>query len=103
MLDKFEAEGDEKFGVQIVRRALEAPIREIAENAGVDGAVVINRVRQMKGKFDGYDADKDTYCDMVEAGIIDPAKVVRTALTNAAKIAVPALGPSILPPPITLM
>ena len=86
VLDKFEAEGDEKFGVQIVRRALEAPIREIAENAGVDGAVVINRVRQMKGKFDGYDADKDTYCDMVEAGIIDPAKVVRTALTNAAGV-----------------
>lgn len=87
VLDKFEVEGDEKFGVQIVRRALEAPIRAIAENAGVDGAVVINRVRQMKGKFDGYDADKDAYCDMVEAGIIDPAKVVRTALTNASGVA----------------
>ena len=59
----------------------------IAENAGVDGAVVVNRVRQMKGKNDGYDADKDEYGDLVAAGIIDPAKVVRTALQNAASVA----------------
>ena len=58
------------------------PLRYIAENAGVDGAVVVNRVRQMKGKNDGYNADKDEYCDLVAAGVIDPAKVVRTALAQ---------------------
>ena len=78
---------DEAYGVQIVKRALEAPIREIAINAGVEGSVVVNRVRQMKGKNDGYDADKDAYCDLVEAGVIDPAKVVRTALQNASSVA----------------
>ena len=66
---------------------LDYPLRCIAENAGVDGAVVVNRVRQMKGKNDGYDADKDEYSDLVAAGIIDPAKVVRTALQNAASVA----------------
>ena len=78
---------DEAYGVQIVKRALEAPIREIAKHAGVDGSVVVNRVRQMKGKNDGYDANKDAYCDLVEAGVIDPAKVVRTALQNASSVA----------------
>ena len=73
-----------------------APMREIAENAGQDGAVVVNRVRQMKGKADGYDADKDAYCDLVEAGIIDPAKVVRTALQNAASVAALLLTTSCL-------
>ena len=81
------AVGDEVYGVKIVKNALEAPIREIAKNAGVEGAVVVNRVRQMTGKNDGYDADKDVYCDLVEAGVIDPAKVVRTALQNAASVA----------------
>lgn len=81
------AVGDEVYGVKIVKNALEAPIREIAKNAGVEGAVVVNRVRQMAGKNDGYDADKDVYCDLVEAGVIDPAKVVRTALQNAASVA----------------
>ena len=66
---------------------LDDPLRTIAENAGHDGAVVVNRVRQLKGKNEGYDADKDAYCDLVEAGIIDPAKVVRTALQNAASVA----------------
>ena len=66
---------------------LDYPLRYIAENAGVDGAVVVNRVRQMKGKNDGYNADKDEYGDLVEAGVIDPAKVVRTALQNAASVA----------------
>ena len=87
VLDKLEGEGDEVYGIQIVKKAIEAPIREIAKNAGIDGAVVINRVRQMKGKNEGFDADKGVYCDLVEAGIIDPAKVVRTALTNAASVA----------------
>ena len=85
-LDKLELEGDEALGAKIVRNVLEHPLRAIAENAGQDGAVVVNRVRQVK-KNDGYDADKDQYGDMVEAGIIDPAKVVRTALQNAASVA----------------
>ncbi|MGL4944305.1 MAG: chaperonin GroEL [Thermoguttaceae bacterium] len=86
-LAKVEATGDEKFGIDIVRKVLEAPIRAIADNAGVDGAVVVNRVRQMKGKADGYDADKDVYGDLFEAGIVDPAKVVKTALKNGASVA----------------
>ncbi|MDD3470625.1 MAG: chaperonin GroEL [Thermoguttaceae bacterium] len=87
VLDQFATEGDEKYGVQIVKNALSAPLYYIAENTGADGAVVVNRVRNMKGKFDGYDADKDVYCDLLEAGIIDPAKVVKTALQNGASVA----------------
>jgi chaperonin GroEL len=86
-LDKLELTGDEALGAQIIRSVLDAPLRAIAENAGQDGAVVVNRVRRMKGKADGYDADKDQYCNLIEAGIIDPAKVVRTALQNAASVA----------------
>ncbi|MDR3197939.1 MAG: chaperonin GroEL [Planctomycetaceae bacterium] len=86
-LEKVEAAGDEKFGVQIIKKILDAPVRSIAENAGIDGAVVVNRIRQMKGKNDGYDADKNVYGDLFEAGIVDPAKVVKTALTNAASAA----------------
>jgi chaperonin GroEL len=86
-LDKLELDGDEAFGADIIRSVLDYPLRSIAENAGLDGAVVVNRVRRLKGKAEGYDADKDKYCDMVEAGIIDPAKVVRTALQNAASVA----------------
>ncbi len=86
-LDKVETKGDESHGVEIIRQVLDYPLRAIAENAGHDGAVVVNRVRQMKGKNDGYDADKDAYCDLVAAGIIDPAKVVRVALQNAASVA----------------
>jgi chaperonin GroEL len=86
-LDKHGLEGDEALGAQIVRNVLDWPLSCIAENAGVDGAVVVNRVRQMKGKTDGYDADKDEYTDLVARGIIDPAKVVRTALQNAASVA----------------
>ncbi|GHT10782.1 60 kDa chaperonin 1 [Planctomycetales bacterium] len=86
-LDKVDAVGDEAFGVKIIRNVLETPVREIAENAGIDGAVVVNRIRQLKGKNDGYDADKNVYGDLFEAGIVDPAKVVKTALTNAASVA----------------
>ena len=86
-LDKVKLEGDEGLGVEIVRKVLDYPLRYIAENAGVDGAVVVNRVRQTKGKNDGYNADKDEYCDLVAAGIIDPAKVVRASLQNAASVA----------------
>ena len=95
-LDKLDLSGDEALGAAIVRKVLDAPLRAIAENAGIDGAVVVNRVRQMKGKNDGYDADKDAYCDLVEAGIIDPAKVVRTALQNAASVATLLLTTSCL-------
>jgi chaperonin GroEL len=86
-LDKLDLSGDEALGAKIIRDVLDAPLRAIAENAGQDGAVVVNRVRRMKGKADGYDADKDQYCNLIEAGIIDPAKVVRTALQNAASVA----------------
>lgn len=86
-LDKLEVTGDEAVGVKIIRNVLDYPLRCIADNAGHDGAVVVNKVRRMKGKNDGFDADKDAYCDLFEAGVIDPAKVVRTALQNAASVA----------------
>ena len=86
-LNKLELEGDEALGVEIIRKVLDYPLRYIAENAGVDGAVVVNRVRQMKGKNSGYNADRDDYGDLVAAGVIDPVKVVRTSLQNAASVA----------------
>ncbi|MCA9135677.1 MAG: molecular chaperone GroEL, partial [Planctomycetales bacterium] len=88
-LEKFEKtiEGDEKLGVRIVRNVLDQPLRAIANNAGLDGAVVVNRVLQLKGKNDGYDANAEKYCDLLEAGIVDPAKVVRASLANAASVA----------------
>jgi len=86
-LDKLNLAGDEKLGVQIIRNVLDYPLRAIANNAGAEGAVVVNRVRRMSAKTEGYDADKGVYCDLFEAGIIDPAKVVRTALQNAASVA----------------
>jgi len=81
-----KATGDEAIGVGIVARALEAPARTIASNCGKDGAVIVDEVRQLKGSM-GYDAAKDAYVDMLAAGILDPAKVVRNALSNAASIA----------------
>ena len=81
-----KATGDEAIGVGIVARALEAPARTIASNCGKDGAVIVDEVRQLKGAM-GYDAAKDQYVDMLTAGILDPAKVVRNALSNAASIA----------------
>jgi chaperonin GroEL len=86
-LDKLGLEGDEAMGAQIIRNVLSIPLRAIANNAGVDGAVVVNRVRQMKGKNDGYNADTDEYGDLVADGVIDPTKVVRTALQNGASVA----------------
>ena len=80
------AKGDEKIGVDIVLHSLDAPIRQIAENGGIDGAVVADEVAD-KGLNMGYDANKGEYVDMLKAGIIDPVKVVRVALTNAASIA----------------
>ena len=87
VIEKMDLAGDEKLGAAIVKNSLRYPLEAIAANAGVDGPVVVNRVRQMKGKNDGYDADKEEYCDLVSAGVIDPAKVVRTALQNAASVA----------------
>jgi len=78
--------GDETIGVDIIRRALFAPLRQIAENAGLAGAIVVNRVAEGKGNF-GYNAATEEYCDLVEAGIIDPKKVVRSALQNASSVA----------------
>jgi len=80
-----QAKGDEKIGVDIILHALEAPIRQIAENGGIDGAVVADEVAQ-KGVNIGYDANSGEFVDMLKAGIIDPVKVVRVALTNAASI-----------------
>ncbi len=79
-------EGDEKTGVQIVAKALEAPIRQIAANAGLDGSVILEKVRTSGKNGYGFDAYKEDYCDMVACGIIDPAKVTRSALENAASI-----------------
>ncbi|MDI9414468.1 MAG: chaperonin GroEL [Bacillota bacterium] len=86
-LDKVEAKGDEKVGVQIVKRALEEPLRQIANNAGLEGSVVLERVREQEKPGIGFDAITEDYVDMVKAGIVDPVKVARYALQNAASIA----------------
>ena len=85
-LDKIEAEGDEKVGVNIVRRAIEEPVRQIADNAGLEGSVVVENVKKA-GTGVGFNALKNEYVDMISAGIVDPAKVTRSALQNAASIA----------------
>ncbi|MGN0812707.1 MAG: chaperonin GroEL [Candidatus Coproplasma sp.] len=79
--------GDEKTGAEIILKAIEAPIRQIAENAGVDGSVVVNNIKNSKNPNYGYDALKNVYTDMVESGIIDPTKVSRSVLQNAASVA----------------
>ncbi|HEX2690296.1 MAG TPA: chaperonin GroEL [Kofleriaceae bacterium] len=84
-LDKLTFEDDRRYGVNIVRRALEEPLRQIAGNAGVDGSIVVAKVKEGSGTF-GYDAAKLEYTDLVKAGVIDPAKVVRTAIQNAASV-----------------
>src|SRR5262247_4947143 len=86
-IDKIKAEGDELVGVGIVKRALEEPARQIALNAGFEGAVVIGKVRESKDENYGFNADSGEYVDLVKAGVIDPAKVTRLALQNAASIA----------------
>jgi chaperonin GroEL len=85
-LDKLKLEDDEKIGVDIVRRALEEPIRQITQNAGLEGSVVVMKIKQEKTNV-GYDVSQDAYVDMIEAGVIDPKKVTRSALQNAASIA----------------
>ena len=82
-----EVEGDEKTGVQIIMRGLEAPVKQIAANAGVDGAVVLDRIKNSGKVGFGFDAYKEEFCDMIPSGIVDPTKVNRSALQNAASIA----------------
>jgi chaperonin GroEL len=79
-------EHDEKVGVQIVRRAIEEPLRQLADNAGAEGALVVEEVKKRKGN-EGYDVATEQYTDLVKAGIVDPTKVTRSALQNAASIA----------------
>ena len=85
-LGHLNVEGDEKIGIEIVRRALEEPLRQIASNAGKDGSIVVEEVRKLKGTM-GYNAEKNEYEDMLSAGIVDPTKVTRSALQNAASVA----------------
>ncbi len=82
-----KAEGDEKTGVKIVRKAIEEPVRQIATNAGLDGAVIIDKIISSGKVGYGYDAAKETYCEMIPSGIVDPVKVTRSALQNAASVA----------------
>ncbi len=87
-LDEVQLEReDEQIGVEILRRALESPLRWIAQNAGAEGSIVVEKVRSNDATSFGYNAQTETYEDLVDAGVIDPTKVVRTALQNAASIA----------------
>ncbi|MDD6109046.1 MAG: chaperonin GroEL, partial [Ruminococcus sp.] len=79
--------GDEKTGAEIILRALEAPLRQIAANAGLEGSVIIDKIRRSRKVGYGFDAYTETYCDMLSSGIVDPTKVTRSALQNAASIA----------------
>jgi chaperonin GroEL len=85
-LDKMELKGEEAEGVAIIRRAIEEPLRQIANNAGEEGSVVVEKVKSLKGAGDGYNADSNTYEDLMKAGVIDPTKVTRFALQNAASV-----------------
>ena len=82
-----EAEGDEKTGMQIIARALTAPVKQIAANAGIDGSVVLEKIRESGKTGYGFDAYNEVYCDMIPSGIVDPTKVTRSALENAASVA----------------
>jgi chaperonin GroEL len=86
-IDKLKLEGDQKVGAEIIRKAVEAPLRNIASNAGVEGSIVVQKVKESKDANYGYNAATDAYEDLVKAGVIDPTKVVRSALQNAASIA----------------
>jgi chaperonin GroEL len=85
-LEKIEAEGDEKTGINILKRAIEEPVRQIAQNAGIDGAVVVQKIKEAQGNF-GFNAAKMVYEDLIQAGVVDPTKVTRTALENAVSAA----------------
>ncbi len=87
-LDRVETQNsDQRVGLEIVQRSLQRPLRQIAENAGVEGAVVVGKLLDSKNDRLGFDAQNESYVDMIKAGIIDPAKVVRTALQDAASVA----------------
>jgi chaperonin GroEL len=81
------ANPDVQAGIHIVLKALEAPIRQIAENAGVEGSIIVGKILEHKSPTFGFDAQAEQYVDLIEAGIVDPAKVVRTALRDAASVA----------------
>ncbi len=85
-LDKLKLDGDEKIGANIIKRAIEEPLRQIVQNAGLEGSVVVQRIKEEKTNI-GYDVSQDSYVDMFEAGVIDPTKVTRSALQNASSIA----------------
>jgi chaperonin GroEL len=85
-LDKLKVDPEQEFGVRIIRRAIEEPLRQIVANAGLEGSVVVQKVKEGKGNF-GYNAANGTYGDLLAQGVIDPVKVVRTALQNAASVA----------------
>ncbi|MCD7927660.1 MAG: chaperonin GroEL, partial [Oscillospiraceae bacterium] len=82
-----ETEGDEKTGVRTIAQALAEPMKQIAANAGIDGAVILDHVKNSGKVGYGFDAYSETYCDMISAGIVDPTKVTRSALENAASVA----------------
>jgi chaperonin GroEL len=84
-LDSLKLEGDEAVGMAIVRRAIEEPLRTLADNAGQEGALIVQEVKKRKGN-EGYDVAREEYTDLVKAGVVDPTKVTRTALQNAASI-----------------
>jgi chaperonin GroEL len=84
-LDKLELEGDEKVGMAIIRRAIEEPMRQLANNAGQEGALIVQEVKKRKGN-EGYNVATGEYEDLVKAGVVDPTKVTRSALQNAASI-----------------
>jgi chaperonin GroEL len=86
VLEKLKLHDDEATGVNIVRRALEEPIRQIAQNAGHEGALIVGRVRESKDENFGFNAETGEFEDMIKAGVIDPAKVTRLALQNAASV-----------------
>jgi chaperonin GroEL len=86
-LDSLKLEGDQKVGLELIRKAIEEPLRWIATNAGQEGSIVVARVKEAKNAGEGYNAATDKYEDMVAAGVIDPTKVVRSALQNASSIA----------------
>jgi len=85
-LEGLASNGDEHFGIEIIRDAIQEPLRAIASNAGLDGSIVVHKVREGTGAF-GFDAQTETYGDMFQTGIIDPTKVTRCALQNAASVA----------------
>ena len=84
-LEKVTLEGDEQLGVKIIKRALEEPARQIANNAGEEGSVIVQKLKEQSGAF-GFNADTGQFEDLIEAGVIDPTKVTRTALLNAASV-----------------